>query len=932
MKPGEAFERRVADLYLRLGASRVERNFPLAGRVLDVYVVFKIPDRGGKHRIAVEAKDWKDPVGPGIVAEFYSKIAFPLRIAGKIEEGVIVSAKGFTPGARRARETYSVRLIEIEELESSATAERIAASPLFMLIPTPPTPHIAHPYVLQSHFTGRDEQRRMLTSWLEQETASLFLLVGPGGTGKTALSWVWYIWDLLGYHSAVPAELPRHCPLDGFAPEGMFWWSFYGEEASFDFFLDEALYYVSAGSVAPHEIASPKEKVRILTALLRRKRFLLVLDGFERELEGYRHTATVAQAPDSDIKDEFRACSDRYASDFLIRVVSSPILTSRVLLISRHQPRELDDLATNFACLQVSGLDPPEAVMFLKNHGVQGKDAQLKAVCSAYFNDPFALRLVAGHIMNHPDKPGDIRMASGSSVIGKLTNSRRHILQVEYDSLAEEDQQLLQGIAAFCTPLAYEELLVLNRYTSEESFARALARLENRGLLSHDRQRMRFDQHPIVRAFCYAALLRTGRQARRDTERFPVIPDAILAGEIREDMRPLFTIGHIDVARAFESANRLKEEDLTPVIELYSVLVDTGRHDLARALYRDRLADLLYYHFAAYQKCIDLLSALVRSNESMEPLLESPHAQAWTLQVLGNCLMQVGRPGDAAKSYHRASEIARLTYDRKGDAQSSVNLAYQLFSLGKLMDAESAFRKSIALWKQILEPVAEAEAHQEFGRLLVYCGRLEEANLEVENAQHIYADLETPTQESEGVGLTYLALCKLATGEGREAYRVAGQGRSKVQLESNVIWSEWVLGKVLTALESSGRVAEGNADRHLTEALARCQQLRCVEIERYILISCARLQYQRGKLAEALKYAEEAMTVADRGEYRLEQSDAHNIIARVALSREKRQEARQHAEKARGRARCDGPGHWYQAALTEAETILAQLDEEQTGP
>ena len=149
-----------------------------------------------------------------------------------------------------------------------------------------------------------------------------------------------------------------------------------------------------------------------------------------------------------------------------------------------------------------------------------------------------------------------------------------------------------------------------------------------------------------------------------------------------------------------------------------------------------------------------------------------------------------------------------------------------------------------------------------------------------------------------------------------------------VQLESNVIWSEWVLGKVLTALESSGRVAEGNADRHLTEALARCRQIRCVEIERYILVSCARLQYRRGELAMALKYADDALALAERGEYRLEQADAHNVIARVTLSRGKRQEARQHAEMARERARCDGPGHCYQAALTEAETILAQLDEE----
>ncbi len=928
MKSGEQFERTVAGLYRRLGA-RVEHNAHVGGLQIDVYAVFTQRDRG-KHRVVIETKDWSRPVGPRPTAVFAREVVRPLRLAGKIEEGVIVSARGFTKDARDAGKTHGIRLLEIEELESLATDVVPGAPPLVMLIPTLPTPHIAHPYALQMHFTGRDEQRRMLTSWLVQETAPLFLLVGPGGTGKTALSWVWFMWDVLGYQGALAANLPRRRPSEGFALDGTFWWSFYDEDARFASFLDKALVYASSGHVAPHEITSSEEKVRVLLGLLQRHRFLFVLDGLERELQGYRDSTAVAHQLDDSIKDEFRTCSDRHAADFLARVASTPTLSSRVLLVSRHRPRELDGLA-NVGEMQLGGLEPADALGFLKAHGVRGEDQLLLAACSVYANDPFALQILAGVIMDDPSQPGEIQVAERSAIVRDLRGrARHHILHVAYESLPPPDQELLRRVSAFCTPLAYAELSVLNRHSSRDGFDRALRRLADRALLWHDRQRKRYGQHPIVRAFFYDTLLQAGRAARGDTEVFQAIPDEILAGEIREDMRALFTLPA--GGEALEYAHGLKEEDLAPIIELYRELVDAKQHDIARALFRDRLADLLYYRFAAYEKCITLLRGLMSSDPTRDPVVLMPHAQAWTLHMLGNCLMQVGRPREAADAYRRANEISGLINDWRSKAQNTVNLAYQRFSLGELLEAERLFRESIVLCREISEAVAEAEARQELARLLVYCGRPEEANLEFESAQHIYDDLETPAQESEGVGLTYLALYKLAMGEGGQAYRVAEQGRSKVQLESNVIWSQWVLGEVLRALESSGSAADGNADRHLTEALARCRQIRCVEIERYILISCARLQYRRGELAMASEYADDALALGERAEYRLEQADAHNIIARVALSREKRQEARQHAEKARERARCDGPGHCYQAALTEAETILAELDDEQTGP
>ena len=61
-KPGQNLERQVADAYRALDARRVGHDVEMAGNQIDVYVEMESPDRG-LHRIAVEVKDWRRPVG-----------------------------------------------------------------------------------------------------------------------------------------------------------------------------------------------------------------------------------------------------------------------------------------------------------------------------------------------------------------------------------------------------------------------------------------------------------------------------------------------------------------------------------------------------------------------------------------------------------------------------------------------------------------------------------------------------------------------------------------------------------------------------------------------------------------------------------------------------------------------------------------------------
>ena len=190
------------------------------------------------------------------------------------------------------------------EKDSAKSAPVSDVDQTLALRPLPPQPNFVHPYPLQTHFTGRCNERVMLTQWLAQGKQPAFALVAMGGMGKSALTWAWLQHDVLGLpllgssvdpiesgaraELVTAAELVEACRLpEAGRPSGVLWWSFYERDARFANFVNEALRYASAGRFDPASLPSPYERVQALFNLLQRQRLLLVLDGFERELRAY---------------------------------------------------------------------------------------------------------------------------------------------------------------------------------------------------------------------------------------------------------------------------------------------------------------------------------------------------------------------------------------------------------------------------------------------------------------------------------------------------------------------------------------------------------------------------------------------------------------------------------------------------------------------
>ncbi len=83
---------------------------------------------------------------------------------------------------------------------------------------TPPSWNLVHPYGMPPNFTGRFDERAMLSKWLTNDPQHPLLVIRAlGGFGKSALTWHWLT------HDVDAAQWPR-----------VVWWSFYEGDASFD--------------------------------------------------------------------------------------------------------------------------------------------------------------------------------------------------------------------------------------------------------------------------------------------------------------------------------------------------------------------------------------------------------------------------------------------------------------------------------------------------------------------------------------------------------------------------------------------------------------------------------------------------------------------------------------------------------------------------
>jgi len=733
-------------------------------------------------------------------------------------------------------------------------------------------------------------------------------------------------------------------------PQGVLWWSFYEREAGFNAFLDEELAYTTG--INPAEIPALSEKVKAVVQQLQQQRFLLVLDGFERELRAFAGMNAAYQGDKAEDRPDARACISPSAATFLQQIAAP--MSSRVLITSRLLPKELAGLD---GCQHepLRGLQPDDAVAFFRQAGVRGTTAEIRAACEPYNYHSLCLRLLCGHVVKHHARPGNIAVAPQYDAVQNPKERVHHILEVSYNALSAELQQLLSKIAAFRSPVDYA--------TVEAIFSQKPANLSHQGLNCHVERSetsrrffttLRFVQNDILwfRYQCRAAINRLLRQ-RQPTGGLPAdLRELVERGLLfrdgeKYDLHPIVRKYaydklenkqgiHAQIREYFATVPVPEEEqvqsveDLAPVIEVYYHTICTGQYDEALELFGSRLNKLLYYRFGAYQIRIELLRLLFPQGENNLPHLKNESAQSWTLNELANSYSMSGQPFQALLLFEAGVKIRERQGNNKDLEIALGNFADSArIHVGKLAAAEQNLRRFIQLCDKIEDEFQEAIGHQQLGTLLAYRGAFEESAQELDAALASFSKLGE-THEGSMVW-AYRALRCLLMGDGDGAKVAAERSRQLADVqkyERNIIRAECLLGASLVTQASQNQPQQNQlltaAETHLNEALTRCRRINMVDHEPDILLALARWHRLRGT-SQAHQFATEALEIANRCEYRLKQADIHNFLALLALEASDPAAAKKHLDIAKERAWCDGEPHWYKPALDEAERLRQQL-------
>lgn len=745
-------------------------------------------------------------------------------------------------------------------------------------------PYIPYHFPLQENFISRHTEQKMLTNWFNH-TPPIFSLISHGGIGKSSLAWYWLNEDILKQDQA---------------PTGIIWWSFSGKDSNFDNFLTQAINYTSRGKIQAKSFDSVRVRMECLYGLLANQNILLILDDVERMLCAYDSLYAPYQGDfvTKDRKGDYRSCPDSNFGDFLIKLADKET-KSKTLLISRLFPLELDrEKGCNRYYLRQFSLE--ETVEYFLSEGFDCGRTDIKTIAAPLSYRPISLHLLVGLIKEDPEYAGNIECAKEIKIIkaGSNTDLREAekfegLISHIFDRLSKNELNLLTQMAVSRILLDYQTIKIFD--VKGDQF-QLLEQLERRGLVYKIPRSEYYDLHYLVRKYAYERL-----KSKAKTH-------ALLRNYYAD----------LQVPNKRETIT-----DFNPLIELFHHSINCGKHDEAAKLFNDKLAPL-YFVFSAYQICIRLLSSFFPGGECKPAIINEEFAQGWARDALALNYSSCGQPAHSIPLMEQASKIYENMGNKKRTAIILGNLAQDQIAMGMLDAAGDNIEHCIELCRQINEELMESVAHQDLGQLYAFQGKFNEAFKEIDlSSQYCNAN-----NDFEGLCLdeAHRSLILKFQEDYHQALDAARRARKLADVagrnERNIIRAELLLG---VAYRGLNKLSE--AETHLRNALLYSHQINYIELEADILLEIARVQrlhsialapprpdkserdlpeyaLRNKALLEVQKMAREALGIANRCKYRLQEADIHLFLAQLALDYGDKYKAYREAEVAYKCASC----------------------------
>jgi hypothetical protein len=823
-------------------------------------------------------------------------------------------------------------------------------------IPEPPEAYIAHPYtLLQTHrLVGRQAELNLLTDWVTKSEeqvyqAHILNVVAIGGMGKSALTWKWF-------NEIAPHEMK---PL-----AGRMWWSFYESDARFENFVVRALAYVTGKGQDDLKRIPAQEREDELVHVLNTKPFLLVLDGLERLLIAYArldaaHMAdgaadeetgnsvssvigTLSDATQSSAGTrELRKTADPRAGNFLRKLAG--VKASRILISTRLYPADLQTATgepmPGCTAHSLIGMKDSDAIDLWRAFGAGGFRDALLSMFNTFDKHPLLIQALAREIANYRRAPKDFdrwqRDHKDFNPFGlDLVQVKSHVLDFALRGLSQEVRTVLQTIAAFRMPAAYETLTALlvggdKVLPDEAELDCALRELEDRGLLGWDRRANRYDLHPIVRGIAWNRLPASDKQS---------IYSALQA--------------------YFESIPTMDEdkieslEDLTTAIELYNTLIGQERYEDAWNLFDARISKPLWFRLSASREQASLLEPLlldkykILTERKALLRLPSPELQAGILDALASAYHLIGKPGMAEGLYRDAAYIEAQTdaidpnflnkrkeehYSIRQQRITPKHLRTKLSAFGhlsavrrlsgKLRDSIGAALDGLNIAREHGDLLGEATNLRYLGLALAVCNDVNNSQLALERALRIYKELRDP--QAEGTTLAFLAQRALWIGDFQAASQLTEQSWRLAEVKKYK--RDFVRVARLQGATALGLNDLSRADERFSYALTNAREVIFIEEELPAQIGLAETQRRQKHSKSAREDLYYTWQAAENGPFLLSLVDAWNTLARLERDEGNMNESIEAATKACRLAWCDGLSFSYYHGLETARSHLSAL-------
>lgn len=620
------------------------------------------------------------------------------------------------------------------------------------------SPYFVHPLLRARDWQQRPEFERVC-QWWKAGGQGICALLGIGGAGKTAIveRLLQVLPDIFPSHPDVPkrTDLPP--------PARLFVFSFY-DAPNPDSFFAKLSRFVTCNPAG--DTARPGSYEETLLALQSVGRCTLILDGLERVQD------------DGARGGVFGSLTDGRLTDLLLRVADGLLRDVSMMVTSRFPLAQLEERGSQYyKPIPVEEIDPSTAAALLRQRGVRGTDAQLRAIADECGNHALTVDLTGGYIAEFgggdPATPlnltrfGDEEQARSA----EPTNARRRAVRLQEYRFARIGERYREAFRRDSDPMALAALALLERIClfrlgvdadmlasiflgEDEAHERiagpALASLtreqleqtvdrlvamkllemmvmkdENGRIREHQgstfiphRSASRYSIHPAVRDGFLAGLdLQTRRQGH---EAAGAGLTKLLSRESQEDNDEIQAARLSD--RPGENPYDLRLLDLLEEILYHTV--NAGQAALSLQLYRQRIGGFRKLgrdlgDFERGNRICRVLCGSVSPRFAMHPIDWPDRVKAYFFNEWGLFLQCVGRLTEAIEAFHISIELSEARQPRKPRTQSArghvpvVNLMRNLLQTGRLAECMVVARAETDRLLNLLEPQAPKTVRNE---------------------------------------------------------------------------------------------------------------------------------------------------------------------------------------------------------------------------